>query len=111
MSLNESLLKNKSKTFKRHCQKNWDIRRAAKGLKRARIYVNWPLNIESPFVSLWQTGLRPVDLEPIWDASTYLPTRAICGHGDKDGPWGKGMPLLNMTSKSKGKLSALNSLL
>lgn len=41
-------------------------------LKGAQIYVNWPLNIESPFVSLWQIGLRPADLEPVGDASTYL---------------------------------------
>lgn len=82
-----------------------------KDLKGAQIYVNWPLSIARLFVSLWQIGLRPVDLEPIWDTSTHLPTRAIRGHRDKLGPRGKRRPLLNMTSKSKGKLSAFNSLL
>lgn len=41
-------------------------------LKGVQIYVNWPLNIESPFVSLQQIGLRPADLEPVGDASTSL---------------------------------------
>lgn len=63
-----------------------------KDLKGAQIYVNWPLSIASLFVSLWQISLRPVDLEPIWDTSTHLPTRAICGHRDKIGPRRKRMP-------------------
>lgn len=60
---------------------------------------------------LQQIGSRPFDLELIWDAGTYLRASAICGHRDNHGPQGTGMPLLNMTSKSKGELSAFNSLL
>lgn len=82
-----------------------------KTCKWAGFYVTWSLSIGIHFVSSWQIGLRPVDLEPIWDAGTYLPARAICGHGDTHDPQGKGMPLLNMTSKSKGELSAFNCLL
>lgn len=48
-----------------------------KDLKGAQIYVNWPLDIESPFVSLWQISLRPVDLEPIRDANTSLHVQSV----------------------------------
>lgn len=62
-------------------------------------------------MSLWPSGLRPFDLESIWDAGTSLRARAVYGHGDNCGPRGTGMPLLNMIFKSKGELSAFNSLL
>lgn len=57
-------------------------------------------------MNLWQIGSRPFDPESIKDAGTYLHASVICGHGDNHGPQGTGMPLLNMTSKSKGELSA-----
>lgn len=109
MSLNELLLKKKN-PLSDTARKMRTFEQMPKDLKGAQIYVNWPLSIASLFVSLWQIGLRPVDLEPIWDTSTHLLHVQSVGTGTSLALGGK-MPLLNMTSKSKGKPSAFNPLL